>query len=333
MTAKSETFNYQLGPAIVNTLAGSTYGFADGVGKNAKFYYPCGIAVSPSGEMYVGDWGNHKIRKVTANGEVNTLAGSEEGFEDGSAASSKFEYPFGIAVDLSGNVYVADTDNHKIRKIDTAGNVTTIAGSTAGFADGEGANAQFDSPYGIAVDNVGNIYVADVTNHRIRKIAPNGLVSTIAGTGESGYKDGDSSASKFARPYGLAIDNQGKIYVADRDNHKIRIIDTDGKVSTLAGSTQGFADRNGINAQFNYPNSVAIDALGCVYVADSDNHKIRKIMPNGDVSTLAGSIQGFANGEATTAKFSIPRGIAVDSSGNVYVTDSENHKIRIISQE
>jgi len=315
---------------VVSTLAGSSGGYADGIGTAARFSFPFGVATDAAGNVYVGDRTNHKIRKITPAGEVSTLAGSTQGYADGTGTAAQFSGPAGVATDAAGNVYVADIGNHKIRKITPDGVVSTLAGSIKGYADGTGTAAQFNNPYGVATDATGNVYVADTYNYKIRKITPAGEVSTLAGSTE-GFADGTATAAQFNCPTGVATDAAGNVYVADRSNHKIRKITPAGEVSTLAGSTPGYADGNPTEAQFSYPYGVATDAAGNVYVADANNHKIRKITPTGIVSTFAGSTPGYADGIASEAQFINPVGVATDAAGNVYVADEKNCKIRKIS--
>ncbi|WP_136152987.1 T9SS type A sorting domain-containing protein [Flavobacterium sangjuense] len=318
----------------VTTVAGSTQGFADGPVATAQFFSPLGVAVDAGGNLYVADGWNNKIRKITPAGIVSTLAGSTQGFSDGAGGSAQFYHPFGVATDTAGNVYVADTENNKIRKITPAGVVSTLAGSgTCGFLNGSGATAQFCSPTGVVTDATGNVYVADLINHRIRKITPTGVVSTLAGGATYGFADGSGTAAKFNAPRGVTIDAAGNVYVADSENNKIRKITPAGMVSTLAGSTVGFADGTGSAAQFYYPFGVATDPAGNLYVADAYNNKIRKITPTGVVSTLAGSTQGFADGAGVSAQFHFPEGVAIDSAGNIYIGDQSNERIRKITQQ
>ena len=280
---------------VVTTLAGSTEGFAEGTGAAAKFREPSGIAVDSAGNVYVADSVNNRIRKITPAGVVTTLAGGTAGFAEGTGAAAQFNFPSGIAVDSAGNVYVADSNNNRIRKITPAGAVTTLAGSTAGFAEGTGAAAQFNNLRGVAVDSAGNVYVADL--HRIRKITPAGAVTTLAGS-TSGFADGTGAAAKFTDPPGVAVDSVGNVYVAD-GSRRIRKITPAGEVTTLAGSTSGSADGTGAAAQFKNPNSVAVDSAGNVYVADNSNHRIRKITPAGSgLFTRTGFATDFSPGPA-----------------------------------
>lgn len=316
----------------VTTIAGSTTGYADGIGTSAQFNATYGVATDAAGNIYVGDRYNNKIRKITPNGIVSTLAGSTLGYADGTGGEAQFFYPRGVATDVAGNVYVADSGNDRIRKITPEGVVSTLAGSTPGYADGIGAAAQFDDPGGVATDALGNVYVADQYNNKIRKITPSGEVSTLAGS-DLGFADGIGAAAKFYYPNGVAIDAVGNIYVGDTNNHMIRKITPLGEVSTLAGSTQGFADGIGTSAQFNTPVRLVTDAEGNVYVADTGNNRIRKITSQGEVSTFAGSTQGFADGTAQEAMFYAPIAVTIDTEGNFYVADRGNNKIRKITQQ
>lgn len=312
--------------ATVSTLAGSTSGYADGQGTLAKFAVPHGIAVDMSGNIYVADNNNQRIRKITPSGTVTTFAGSTLGNTNGTGANAQFNYPEGVAGDATGNIYVVDSENHSIQKITPGGVVSTLAGSTAGFADGQGIAAQFNFPIGVAVDTEGNVYVADTENYKIRKITPAGVVTTLAGSIQ-GFAEGTGASAQFSFPTGIAIDASGNLYVTD--TYKIRKITAAGTVSTFAGSsTAGYADGKGTEARFSNPYGIAIDANNTLFVADSDNDRIRKITADGTVTTIAGSTQGFADG-TTTAQFNYPKGIAV-ANGIIYVADEANNKIRKI---
>ena len=320
----------------VTTFAGSSNGYADGLGISARFNYTQDVAMDNAGNIYVTDYLNHRIRKIDSSGDVTTLAGDgTKGFADGQGTSAKFNMPVSITLDKVGNIYVSDYGNHCIRKIDSSGNVTTLAGNgTAGFADGIGTSAKFDLPCGVAVDNAGNVYVSDTKNHRIRKIDSSGNVTTLAGNGTGGFADGQGTSAKFNFPANITIDKAGNLYVADMSNNRIRKIDLTANVTTIAGDgTKGFVDGPGTSARFNWSQGIAIDKAGNIYVADWGNQRIRKIDSKGSVTTLAGDgSKGFADGQGNLAKFSDPVGLTVDNAGNVYVADWGNNRIRKITQ-
>jgi DNA-binding beta-propeller fold protein YncE len=330
------------GTATMSTLAGTagTSGSTDGTGTAASFNEPIGIAVDAGGNLYVADSDNYTIRKITAEGVVSTIAGKAgtQGSVDGTGTAATFSEPFGITVDSSGNLYVADSYNSIIRKITPVGVVTTLAGGTLGSSDGTGTAVGFDGPSGIAVDASGNLYVADSDNDTIRKITAAGVVTTLAGkANDYGYADGTGSAARFFWPMGIAVDASGNLYVADSHYGTIRKITSEGVVSTLAGiaTTAGSADGAGTNAYFYGPEKIAVDADGNLYVADTGNCAIRKVTADGVVATLAGKAGtlGHADGTGTAASFNEPIGIAVDASGNLYVADTDNDTIRKITPE
>jgi sugar lactone lactonase YvrE len=266
---------------VVSSLAGSgENGFADGTGAKAIFNGPAGIAIDKKGNLYTAEFNGHRIRKITPEGVVTTLAGSgKPGFAEGRGEEASFDNPEGIAVDRDGNVFVADSKNHRVRKITPDGMVSTLAGSgIAGYADGTGAEASFNKPIGVAVDKDGNVYIADVNNHRVRKITASGVVTTLAGSGKSGSKDGHGTGASFNSPWGVTIDQFGDIYVAESKGQKIRRIGADGRVSTLAGSGEkGAKDGDSLSASFDFPWGVAVDDSNAVYLSDHNNSKIRKI--------------------------------------------------------
>jgi len=326
----------------VATFAGTagSSGSADGTGPSARFNSPQAVAVDGAGNVYVADSGNNTVRKISPGRVVITLAGlaRSSGSVEGVGVAARFSYPTGVAVDSTGNVYVGDAGNNTIRKVTPAAAVTTVAGlaATPGTADGSGPAARFSFPTGVVADGAGNIYIADSANHTIRKITPAGVVSTFAGRAEvSGSADGSGPNARFSAPQGLAADAAGNLYVADTSNHTIRKITPDGTVSTFAGqaSNPGHLDGIGSAARFVYPEGVAVDAAGNVYVADTANNTIRKISPTGNVITLAGlaATSGSTDGTASAALFRNPEDIAVDAGGNVYVVDSYNSTIRKIT--
>ena len=326
---------------VVTTLAGfAQTGSSDGTGSAAKFWGPEAVAVDSAGYVYVADVLNQEIRKISPSGVVTTLAGSagQAGSSDGTGSAARFDDPEGVAVDSSGNVYVADELNEEVRKISPSGVVTTLAGSAGqtGSSNGTGSAARFYQPAGVAVDSAGNIYVADLSNDEIREITPSGVVTTLAGSaGQTGSSNGTGSAARFDDPEGVAVDNAGNVYVADYVNAEIRQINPSGIVTTLAGSAEQYGSSNGTGsaARFNGATGVAVDSAGNVYVADTWNDEIRKISPSGVVATLAGSPSqlGFADGTGSAASFFSPSSVAVDSEGNVCVADGENDEIRSVS--
>ncbi len=330
---------------VVTTLAGSAgqSGNADGSGGGARFNSPGGVGVDSNGNVYVADSGNCTLRKVTAAGTVTTLAGSagRPGSADAAGSAARFNFPYGVALDSASNVYVADTFNNTIRKISSIGMVTTLAGSAgqAGSADGTGGAAQFSSPSGVALDGTGNIYVADFGNSTIRKVTSAGVVTTLAGSGagQTGSTDGAGGSARFNGPYSLAVDGAGNVYVADAYNNTIRVVTSDGMVTTLAGKSGqlGSADGTGSGAQFYYPSGVAVDGTGNVYVADSGNSTIRKVSSSGVVTTLAGTPgqAGSTDGTGAAALFNGPYGVTVDGAGNVYVADAYNSAIRRLTSD
>jgi sugar lactone lactonase YvrE len=267
-------------------------------------------------------------------GMVTTIAGNGTmGNVNGTGTAAQFGHAPDLVVDAAGNIYVADASNsYSVRKITTAGVVTTLAGSGINqFADGTGTAASFSTLLGIAIDGSGNLYVADLGNNRIRKITPAGVVTTIGGTGVSGFQDGPAATSQFFLPMGVAVDNAGDVFVADAGNHRIRKI-SGGVVSTVAGNgTAAFADGAVVNARFNSPMKIKVDGAGNLIILDQNNHRVRKIA-GGIVSTVAGSgTAGFADGAAGIAQFNAPAGLAIDAAGNIYVGDQTNQRIRKIT--
>ncbi len=311
-------------------------GSSDGTGIAARFYYPSGVALDTGGNVFVADELNYTIRKVTPGGVVTTLAGSAGvwGSTDGADRLALFGLPAGLAVDNSGNVYVADRRGNTIRKVHPAGVVTTLAGIAfnQGYIDGTGTEARFSQPYAVAVDNFGNVYVADCYNNAIRRVTSGGFVTTLAGGPKSPSGiDGTGSEAGFNWPKGVALDSDGNVYVADTYDYTIRKVTAEGVVTTVAGSAGvcGSTDGTGGTALFNLPRGVAVDSAGNVYVADYGNDTIRKVTAAGVAMTIGGlaGVQGTADGIGPCARFYNPGGVAVDAAGNLYVADLYNHRI------
>lgn len=315
----------------VTTLAGSQEtGSADGTGSMARFYHPHGLAVDASGTLYVADTYNHRIRRVTSDGVVTTFVGSIPGGDDGPPPDGLLSEPVGGVFDGAGNLFVVDRHDGRIRRIAADRTITTLAGSFPGYADGVGAEARFAVPSGIAIDQAGNLYVADRANHRIRKVTQAGVVTTFAGAGR-GSADGPATVAEFHGPTGVAVDPSGIVYVTDYDSNRIRRITPDGYVTTLAGSTPGFADGTGTAAQFRGPAGLALDAEGALFVADRLNARIRKVTPDGTVTTVSGSEPGYADGAGLSVRFGDVLGIAVGPNGRLFVTD-QGSLIRAVSR-
>ena len=323
----------------VSTFAGmagmatmSISGITDGSGASANFDSTNGVASDSAGNLYVADTNNHTIRKITPAGLVSTFAGTPKTSGSGGGIGGVFSSPGGVAIDSADNLYVADTGNNIIRKMNTTGgapNVTTLAGvaGAGGYFDGAGTSALFNAPQSLTTDSAGNVYVADTGNHNIRKILPNGTVSTFAGstasTPVSGIAEGNGSAARFNKPWGIVGDSAGNLYVTDNGNNTIRRISATGDVTTIAGKAgiPGYADGGGV-ARFNSPKGIVKDSSGNLYVADYFNHTIRKITPQGIVSTVTGVAGqgGFVTG-ALPGNIAFPQSMALVGS-SLYFTMS-----------
>ena len=323
----------------------------------ARLNFPTALAVDGSGNLYVADTWNHRIRRVDATGTITTIAGTgAQGYsgDGGPAASALLDTPAGVALDVRGNRYIADSFNHRIRRVDAAGNITTIAGTGAQGFSGDGGpavSAQLNSPAHVALDGQGNLYIADGFNNRVRRVDTTGTITTIAGTGAQGFS-GDHGPAVRARlnlPVSVALDGSGNLYIADRENHRIRRVDASGVITTIAGVGLGrFNGRDGpsVTAVLHRPAGVALDGSGNLYIADSGNHHVRRVNTTGTITTIAGTtnaesrfgnrpIEGGYNGDSGPAlevRLDHPIGLALDGSGNLYVADSLNNRIRVVAR-
>ncbi len=328
--------------SIISTVAGGgTYGYGGdgGPATAARLAFPRGVAVDAAGNLYIADAGNGHIRKVdAASGLISRVAGGEIG-DGGPAVEARLSSPQGVAVDGSGNLYIAEGFNQRIRKVDPAGVISTVAGDgTYGYGGdgGPAAQAQLWDPRGLAVDAAGNLYIADRSNDRIRKVDPAGVISTVAGDGAFGYggDGGPAAQAQLRSPQGVAVDAAGNLYIADTGNNRIRKVDPAGVISTVAGDgARGYGGDGGpaTLAQLYSPGSVAVDAAGNLYIADGLNQRIRKVDPAGVISTVAGDgARGYGGdgGPATQAQLQLPYGVAVDAAGNLYIADRSNQRIR-----
>ena len=336
--AESPAIHPPVSPVAAPSAASATQGATSTPAPKPvpPLVHPRGVAVDGDGFVYVVDYVNAVVYKVTPQGQISVLA-------DGDGPGDKFLRPDSLTVDKAKNVYLADTANSVVRKISPDGTVVTLAGRVTHEqkigVDGKGDLARFDIPTSIAVDSVGNLYVADNYSCVVRKVTPDGTVTTLAGKpGVPGSIDGKGAEVRFGKPRGVAVDEAGIVYVADESYHTIRKIAPDGSVTTLAGNPNyeaGDLDGVGTSAYFAAPRDLVVDARGNVYVADTDNHTIRKITPQGVVTTFAGAagLSGYVDGKGAIARFNMPRGIAVDKDGNLFVADSENAAIRKITPD
>ncbi len=337
----------------INTVAGTgVAGPPQGENEravSAQFNGPIGLVVDSASTLYIADFYNHRVRKITTDGKISTVAGTGvagPGGDGGLAVAAQLHYPCAVAVDSSGDLYIADSHNHQIRKITWAdGKISTVAGTGAGTFGGDGGlatAAQLNSPSGVAVDGSGDLYIADSSNHRIRKVSMvDGKISTVAGTGAQTFgADGVPAISApLNSPYGVAVDSAGDLYVAEQASHRVRKVTmADGKISTVAGTggTPTFGGDGGLAtaAQLNYPSGVAVDSAGDLYIADSNNHRVRKVTADKKISTVAGTgaaTYGADGVPATSAPLNAPYGLAVDCVDSLYIADLSNNRVRRVT--
>jgi uncharacterized protein (TIGR03437 family) len=289
---------------IITAFAGSGQLGSSGDGgqaATASMNEPRGVAVDAAGNVYISDSQNHRIRKVTPAGIISTFAGTGDedyGGDGGPAAAAKLNFPVGVVVDASGDLYIADTNNHRIRKVAAStGTITTVAGSGApGFSGdgGQAISAKLNSPAGVTVDSAGNLFIVDQGNHRVRKVALDGTISTVAGTGTAGFNGDNISAvtAHLNQPRLLTVDAAGNLYIADQSNHRIRKVSTNGTISTIAGTgTSGAGGEGGAatNAQLSFPTGVALDNAGNLYIADGGNHRVVVVAAYAPTATANGA--------------------------------------------
>ena len=341
---------------IITTVAGtgrswsSGYSGDGGPAVNAQLNGPDGVALDASGNLYIADSGNNVIRKVAATtGIITTVAGNGTGYwgDGGPATTAGLNSPWGLALDAAGNLYIADTYNNRIRKVTASGNITTVAGNGTGGYSGDGGpatSASFWRPRGVAVSVGGDLYIADGANNRIRKVvAATGFVTTVAGNGRLDYSgDGDGGPATNAEiwgPYGVALDTAGNLYIAANGHNRIRkVAAATGIITTVAGNgTTGYSGDGGpaASAQLSFAEGVAVDAAGNLYIADTDNSSIRKVVAaTGIITTVAGNGRfGYSGdgGPATGAQLGFPEGVAVDAAGNLYIADTSNNAVRKVA--
>ena len=335
---------------VMSTVAGTGgspgYSGDGGAATKATMNQPFSLAMDGSGNLYIAEYGDSRIRKVTAKGIISTIAGTgSPGFagDGGQASKAQLNLPAGISIDAGGNLYIADSANLRVREISSSGNIATIAGNGIFSYSGDGGlgtKAQLNGPAGVAIDAAGNVYISDTVNNRVRKVSPNGIIATIAGTGSPGFS-GDGGAAANAQinsPQGLAVDAAGNLYIADSGNNCVRMIAPDGTITTFAGNaTPGFSGDGGpaASAEMTKPFGLAVDTAGNLYIAAFGNSRIRKVSA-GIITTVAGNgFTGYSGdgGPAISAAINGPKGVAVDSGGNIYIADTANNRIRRVTPD
>jgi len=341
--------SYLLNAQTISTVVGNgTAGYTGdgGPATNATLDQPNFLCHDALGNLLIADYHNNVIRKISKSGVITTIAGNGVGGysgDGGSATAAKLRGPMGVAVDAAGNIYITDLNNHVVRKVNTVGVISTVAGNGFSGYGGDGGpatNAKLNLPYGLVFDDKGNCYVADALNYSVRKINSAGIITTIAGNGTKGFSGdgGPATNAQFKYLGGLALDNSsGDVYVADYANHRIRKVNKSGVISTFAGT--GVIGNNGDGgpasaAALNGPNGVYIDNLGYVYIVDNYANVVRKVTPAGVISTIAGNgTKGYSGdgGPATLAQLSNPNHISINSAGDIFIAEFDNHTVMKIT--
>ena len=336
---------------VVTTVAGggTSYPGDGGPATSAELQYPSRVAIDASGNLFIADQDNMRIREVGTDGIITTVAGNgTQGYsgDGGRATSAEFDFPCGVALDASGNLFIADGANSRIRKVGTNGIITTVAGN--GFNSGPGmgggysgdggpaTSAELSWPGDVALDASGNLFIPDEGNQRIRIVGTNGIITTVAGNGTRGYSGdgGPASNAELNYPIDVAVDASGNLYIADQYNNRIRKVGTNGVITTVAGNgTQGYSGDGGpaTSAELNQPEGVALDASGNLFIADFGNSRIRKVGTAGMITTVAGNGTPSYSGDggpATSAELQYPSAVAVGASGNLFIADEFNMRIR-----
>ena len=319
-----------------------------GPAANASFRVPAGLAFDSEGNLYIADRENHRVRKVDPKGYISTFAGiGEAGFsgDEGPAVKARLNLPSGVVVDKKGNLYISDRSNDRIRVVDKKGVIRTYAGSgVAGFQGdaGPALKAQLDKPFGIALDETKNLYIADRNNNRVRKVSPDGIITTVAGDGGFFFMgdNGPAYRASVAAPTGVALDSKGNLYIADRNNNRVRVVDRTGMIRTVVGTGQ--QDYNGDSevareTNLYLPFGLTVDSNDNLLVIDRSHYRIRRIDPkSGQVETVAGNgVKLFAGdgGPATGATLSFPHGMSVDKKDNLIFSDKGHFRIRKITPD
>jgi sugar lactone lactonase YvrE len=334
---------------IITTVAGSgTQGYSgdDGPATSAQLGYPQGVALDAAGNLFIADSANGRVRKVSPSGIIITVAGNNApgSSGDGAPATSAQVSPAGVVVDRAGNLFISDPFNARVRMVSSRGIITTVAGNGTRGISGDGGpatSAQLYAPQGVAVDEAGNLFIADSGNGRLRKVSPSGIITTVAGGGKNVPGDGGPAISAQFDASGVAVDRAGNLFLSDLGYQSIRKVSPDGIITKVAGNGRStfygtFSGDGGpaVSAQLAYPTGVAVDAAGNLFIAESG--RIRKVSSSGIISTVAGNgVSGFSGdgGPATSAQLNMPEGVAVDGAGNLFIADVDNSRIRLVSAD
>jgi len=332
---------------IIITIAGNHaagYTGDGGLATAAELYWPTGVAFDPAGNLYIAGYYNNCIRKVNSSGIISTVAGNgTTGYtgDGGQATNAQLDLPQGVAFDAAGNMYIADYGNSRIRKVNTLGIISTIAGNGNSAYSGDGGQAtaaELNGPIALTLDATGNLYIADMYNHRIRMVNTSGIISTVAGNGTGAFSGdgGPATAAEIFMPNGVVVDAFGNLYIGDTQNARVRMVNTVGIISTFAGNGTSYSGDGGlaIAAGIQYPQGLAFDAAGNLYITTAGDEHIRMVNPSGIISTFAGNgTNGYTGdgGPATSAELYNPSGVACDAAGNLFIADYDNNVIREVS--
>lgn len=337
---------WQLG-RVIETIAGTgAPGFSGdgGPAMQARFGTLSALAVDMAGNIYLSDITHHRVRRIDPSGIITTIAGTGiAGFngDDRPATTAQLATPAGLAIDAVGRLYIADLGNHRIRRVDADGIITTIAGNGVRDFSGDGGlavAASLSYPSDVAFDGLGNIFITDVGNYRVRKIDPDGIITTVAGNGQRGFAGdgGPALDASFREPARVSVTALNELLVVDRFSHRLRRIDQNNIIETLAGNgTYGYNGDHipATTASLRFPQDVAVDPAGLIYIVDTSNHRIRQVDANGTITTVAGNgVPGYVGdgGPAEQASLYNPSAIAVDAAGRIYIADSFNYRIRVV---
>jgi sugar lactone lactonase YvrE len=351
----NSVFKMDASGTVIRVAGGLRYGYAGdgGPATLAQLSRPQGLAVDRAGNLYIADTQNNAIRKVLPNGVIVTIAGNGSwGFsgDGGPATSAQLATPSGVAVDSSGNLFISDSSNSRVRKVASTGIITTLAGNGTPGYPGDGGpaiNAQLGWPTGIAADNNGNVFIAEESTHRIRRVSPNGVIDTVAGTGIAGFggDGGPATSAQLASPVGVAVTGGGSLFVVQLGWARVRMVSPGGTITTVAccGTPYEFSGDGGpaISAGLFNPYGIAVDPAGNLFIADTADNRVRKVSPSGIINTVAGNggavIYDEAplgdGGQAANAQLRYPWSVAAGNGGDIFIADTEANRIRRVTRD